>query len=239
VKAVLRVIAVWLGLTSLTPCLALVIVTVLLHLSPFQAAKFLVLCSMFVVLRRPRPACGAASVRTTGAGLRCRGGRLMRLHAWRARRAAIATSLGCVCCSPPPELPEVRTSLAWDVGCPARAYGVVARPAWIQLSDGSSLLECAIGEFGACRPGQIEYEIQVGRRGELLALSVTGEAPSVVRSCVADHLRDAVLTPAADCRDEAVSSTLSGDLRWNSEDGLRDSQSGVLGAAWPCAAGQR
>jgi hypothetical protein len=73
----------------------------------------------------------------------------------------------------------------------------------------------------------------------LLALSVKGQAPSLVKSCVEVHLREAVLMPAADCRDEPIASTLSGDLEWGPDVGLRGSQSGVLGAVWPCAPGAR
>jgi hypothetical protein len=67
----------------------------------------------------------------------------------------------------------------------------------------------------------------------------TGDAPSVVKSCIEVHLREAVLTAAADCRDEPISSTLRGDVRWGPEVGLQGSHSGILGAAWPCAPGAR
>lgn len=153
--------------------------------------------------------------------------------------AASVTSLGWMSCSPSMELPEVKTRLATDLGCPPHAYGTVVRPVWIELSDGTSLLECAITEFGACRPGRIRYDVTVGRGGELLAISVTGDAPPSVKSCVEAHLREAVLTPAADCRDEPLPSALDGDVRWGPDVGLQGSHSGVLGAAWPCAPGGR
>lgn len=153
--------------------------------------------------------------------------------------AAFGISLACVGCSAPMELPDVKTALATDLGCPVSAFGAEVEPVWLQTSDGTTLLECAEREFGDCRPGQVDYEVAVGRRGELVALSVTGNAPTAVRACVETHLREAVLTPAADCRDRTIPSTLRGDVQWGPDVGLRGSHSGILGAAWPCAPGVR
>lgn len=147
--------------------------------------------------------------------------------------------LGAVSCGSVVELPPVRTPLATDLGCPPAQYGVPKREVWFQLSDGSELLECGLEEFAACRPGRVDYKAIVDRQGSVAMLSVAGKAPVAVVQCVSAHLAEAVVTPAADCRDVPVDSTLVGDLEWGPETGLRGSHGGVLGAVWPCAPGAR
>src|SRR5262245_14939698 len=97
--------------------------------------------------------------------------------------AACLTALGSLACSPALELPEVRTPLATNLGCPPSEYGKVATPVWIQPSDGSVLMQCAFTEFAACRPGRVTYELRVGAHAELLALSMGGSSPVTVRTC--------------------------------------------------------
>jgi hypothetical protein len=167
--------------------------------------------------------------------------RVRRQRHIRRRASLLACGLGVVhlvSCTTPVALPEVKTPLATDLGCPVSSYGVEVGSPWFEFSDGTNILECAMAEFGACHPGSVDYQLSVGVRGELLALSVVGEAPEKVRACVTNHLRGAVLTPASDCRNQPVASTVRGNLEWGPDVGLRGSHGGVLGAVWPCHDGQ-
>jgi hypothetical protein len=147
---------------------------------------------------------------------------MTRAHWWwfqspRRRLAVLLWWLGVaplLSCTEPVDLPEVRTPLTTDLGCPVSLHGSVAQPAWFEWSDGTDILECAVSEFGACRPGRLDYEVAVSAQGEPKAVSVVGTVPDGVRWCVANHLREAVIAPARDCRQQSVASTFQGSLEW-------------------------
>jgi hypothetical protein len=145
-------------------------------------------------------------------------------------------SMELTCNGMPTELPAVKTSLATDLGCPATLHGHASRPVRVELSDGTHLSECAMTEFGACRPGHVRYRARVSERGELFALAVSGSAPSEVLACVDTQLRDAVVMPAADCRNQPVAAELRGNVEWGPTLGLQGSDGSILGAVWPCSA---
>jgi hypothetical protein len=141
---------------------------------------------------------------------------------------AVCTSTACLATQAGEPLPEVKTPLAWDLGCPPLAFGKVAVEAQMLGPLDERLLQCVDEEWMSCRDGQVQFKLKIGSRGQLRDIQLLSRGVPKVEACVTDWLRAQAFSAATDCQGMPLPSTSSGGVSW-SPSGVRISLPGEGG----------
>jgi hypothetical protein len=138
--------------------------------------------------------------------------------------------LGVVSCSDSGNvpLPDVRTPLAWDLGCPPSAFGVPHTQAHV-LPPEDTPVGCVLADFEACHEGRVAYQLTIDSGGRLLSLAFLEPRSPVVEPCIERTFKQAVFVAALDCRLVPVESTFRGGIAWTRERGISVALPGLSG----------
>src|SRR4029453_10078999 len=70
-------------------------------------------------------------------------------------------------------------------------------------------------EWRSCRQGRIQFSLQIGVRGQLIAVPLAPRAFPGVEACLTDWLQAHAFSPATDCRGTPVPFASNGGVCWS------------------------